>query len=110
MRNYLKILWKLVELKHQEDLLPVKGLSFEEIYFQPNDFSDDLKLKILLLFFKNAKVNLITCHMCYMLQQPYYVGYHKIKHFACHRDFFVHEITRIKHTQNSLYPGIKHFQ
>ena len=44
----------------QEDLLPLKGLSFEEIYFQPNDFSDELKLKILLLFFKNAKVNLPT--------------------------------------------------
>ena len=60
VRNYLKILWKLVELNHQEDLLPLKGLSFEEIYFQPNDFSDELKLKILLLFFKNAKVNLPT--------------------------------------------------
>ena len=28
-----------------------------------------------------------------------YGGYHKIKHFACHRDFFVHEIPRIKHFQ-----------
>ena len=26
-------------------------------------------------------------------------GDHKIKHFACHRDFFVNEISRIKHTQ-----------
>ena len=39
-----------------------------------------------------------------------YGGYHKIKHFACHRDFFVHKIPRIKHTQNASYPGIKHFQ
>ena len=36
-------------------------------------------------------------------------GDHKIKHFACHRDFFVHKIPRIKHTQNAPYPGIKHF-
>ena len=34
---------------------------------------------------------------------------HKIKHFACHQDFFVHEIPRIKYTQTALYPGIKHF-
>ena len=39
-----------------------------------------------------------------------YGGYHKIKHFACHRDFFAHEIQRIKHTQNAFYPGIKHFK
>ena len=39
----------------------------------------------------------------------YYGGYHKIKHFAWHRDFFVHEIPLIKHTQNIPYPGIKHF-
>ena len=39
-----------------------------------------------------------------------YGGYHKIKHFACHRDFFVHEIPRIKHTQNASFPGIKHFR
>ena len=37
-------------------------------------------------------------------------GYHKIKHFACHRDFFLHEIPRIKHTQNASFPGIKHFR
>ena len=58
VRNYLKVLWELVELNNQEDLLPVKGLSFQEIYFHPNDFSDELKLKILLLFFKNAKVRI----------------------------------------------------
>ena len=45
-------------MNNQEDLLPVKGLSFQEIYFHPNDFSDELKLKILLLFFKNAKVRI----------------------------------------------------
>ena len=39
-----------------------------------------------------------------------YGEYHKIKHFACHRDFFVHQIPRIKHTQNASYPGIKHFK
>ena len=39
-----------------------------------------------------------------------YGGYHKIKHFACHRDFFVHQIPRIKHTQNASLPGIKHFR
>ena len=39
-----------------------------------------------------------------------YGGYHKIKHFACHRDFFVHQIPRIKHTQNASFPGIKHFR
>ena len=33
-------------------------------------------------------------------------GYHKIKHFACRRDFFVHKIPRIKHKQNASYPGI----
>ena len=37
-------------------------------------------------------------------------GVPKIKHFACHRDFFVHEIPRIKHTQNALYPSMKHFE
>ena len=37
-------------------------------------------------------------------------GDHKIKHFAYDRDFFVHEIPRIKHTQNALYPGMKYFQ
>ena len=41
--------------------------------------------------------------------KPNYGGYHKIKHFACHRDFFVHQIPRIKHTQNAPFPGIKHF-
>ena len=35
---------------------------------------------------------------------------HKIKHFACHRDFFLHEIPCLKHTQNASYPGIKHFK
>ena len=35
-----------------------------------------------------------------------YGGYHKIKHFACQRDFFVHQIPRIKHTQNASFPGI----
>ena len=35
-----------------------------------------------------------------------YGGDHKIKHFACHRDFFVHEIPRIKNMQNVSYPGI----
>ena len=35
-----------------------------------------------------------------------YGGYNKIKHFACHRDFFVHEIPRIKNMQNVSYPGI----
>ena len=39
-----------------------------------------------------------------------YGGYHKIRHFACHRDFFVHQIPRIKHRQNASYPGMKHFQ
>ena len=39
-----------------------------------------------------------------------YGEYHKIKHFACHRDFFAHEIPRIKHTQNATFPGIKHFR
>ena len=39
-----------------------------------------------------------------------YGGYHKIKHFACHRDFVLHQIPRIKHTKNALYPGIKHFK
>ena len=34
---------------------------------------------------------------------------HKIKHFACHRDFLVHEIPRIKHTQNASFSDIKHF-
>ena len=29
------------------------------------------------------------------------VPYHKIKHFVCHRDFFVHRIPCIKHTQNA---------
>ena len=38
-----------------------------------------------------------------------YGGYHKIKYFACHRDFFLHEIPHIKHTQNASYPGIKYF-
>ena len=38
-----------------------------------------------------------------------YGGDLKIKHVACHRDFFVDKIPRIKHTQNALYPGIKHF-
>ena len=33
-----------------------------------------------------------------------YGGYHKIKHFACHRDFFLHEIPRIKRTQNASFP------
>ena len=37
-------------------------------------------------------------------------GYHKIKHFACHRDFFLHEIPRIKHTPNTSFSGIKHFR
>ena len=37
-------------------------------------------------------------------------GYHKIKHFACYRDFFLHEIPHIKHTQNASFPGIKHFR
>ena len=37
-------------------------------------------------------------------------GYHKIKHFACHRDFLVYEIPRIKHTQNASYPGIRHLK
>ena len=37
-------------------------------------------------------------------------GYHKIKHLACHRDFFLDEISRITHTQNASYPGIKHFK
>ena len=26
-----------------------------------------------------------------------YRGVHEIKHFACERDFYVHEFTRIKH-------------
>ena len=43
--------------------------------------------------------NKIKCHL-----PPTFAsnvrGYHKIKHFACHRDFFMHEIPRIKHTQN----------
>ena len=38
-----------------------------------------------------------------------YGGDHK-KHFACHREFFVHEILRRKQTQNASYPGIKGFQ
>ena len=37
-------------------------------------------------------------------------GYHKIKHFACHRDLFVLQLPRIKHTQNASNPGIKHFK
>ena len=37
-------------------------------------------------------------------------GYHKIKHFACHRDFFVHQIPRIKHTKNASFPGIERFR
>ena len=32
---------------------------------------------------------------------PIYIRrYHKIKHFACHREFFLHQNPRIKHTQN----------
>ena len=41
---------------------------------------------------------------------PQLRGYHKIKHFACHIDFFVHEIPHLKHTQNASFPGIKHFR
>ena len=37
-------------------------------------------------------------------------GYHKIKHSACHRDLFLHEIPRSKHTQNASYAGRKHFK
>ena len=36
--------------------------------------------------------------------------YHKIKHVACHRDFFLHVITPIKHTQNASFPDIKHLK
>ena len=36
----------------------------------------------------------------------YYGVDHKIKHLACQRDFFVHEIPCIKHMQNVPYPSI----
>ena len=68
-----------------------------------------------------ARINLKTCFPVHIdrnfvtynlivLLVFLYGGYHKIKHFACHRDFFVREIPRIKHTQNALYPGIKLFE
>ena len=38
-----------------------------------------------------------------------YGGVNKLKHFACRRDFLMHKIPRIKHTQNAPDPGIKHF-
>ena len=44
------------------------------------------------------------------VENDYYGGYHKIKHFACHRDFLLHEIPCIKHTQNAPFPSIKHFR
>ena len=47
--------------------------------------------------------------MCVVVMCPNYGGYHRIKHFACYRDFFVPN-PRIKHSPNALYPGIKHFQ
>ena len=45
-----------------------------------------------------------------LIDSIWYGGDHKIKHFAYHRDFLVHEIACIKHTQNASYLGIKHFQ
>ena len=46
-------------------------------------------------------------HTIWVINYAVIRGYHKIKHFACHRDFFLHEVPRIK--QTALYQGIKHF-